>query len=411
MPSNTLGTAINGRNKFMINNEYDNYNNVTDADNLFAAFKAARRGCTWKSQVQKYSMDFLFNLRELQIELENGSYKDGEKREFILRERGKTRLIRASIFKDRIVRHSLCDNVLVPVLKPYLIYDNCASLKGRGVTMARNRLKVHLHRFYRKYKSNEGYILLMDFSSYYDNIRHDKLLAAVEKHIKDKRVLALLKQILAGFRPDVSFLSDAEATALYNGKYKALDFKDVPRKLKTGEKYIDKSMDIGDQSSQIANVFFPTPIDNLIKIVEGEPFYARYMDDSYIISRSKERLKYLFGRIKKIAAELGIIINERKTRIVKISRTFRYMQNKYFLTATGRVVERVNPQRITAMRRKMKRLKKTLKAGRIQLADIERMYSSWRGNYYKIMSKAQRLNIDNAYRKLIGGMQNEAIRI
>ena len=411
MPSNTLGTAINGRNKFMINNEYDNYNNVTDADNLFAAFKAARRGCTWKSQVQKYSMDFLFNLRELQIELENGSYKDGEKRKFILRERGKTRLIRASIFKDRIVRHSLCDNVLVPVLKPYLIYDNCASLKGRGVTMARNRLKVHLHRFYRKYKSNEGYILLMDFSSYYDNIRHDKLLAAVEKHIKDKRVLALLKQILAGFRPDVSFLSDAEATALYNGKYKALDFKDVPRKLKTGEKYIDKSMDIGDQSSQIASVFFPTPIDNLIKIVEGEPFYARYMDDSYIISRSKERLKYLFGRIKKIAAELGIIINERKTRIVKISRTFRYMQNKYFLTATGRVVERVNPQRITAMRRKMKRLKKTLKAGRIQLADIERMYSSWRGNYYKIMSKAQRLNIDNAYRKLIGGMQNEAIRI
>ena len=411
MPSNTLGTAINGRNKFMINNEYDNYNNVTDADNLFAAFKAARRGCTWKSQVQKYSMDFLFNLRELQIELENGSYKDGEKREFILRERGKTRLIRASIFKDRIVRHSLCDNVLVPVLKPYLIYDNCASLKGRGVTMARNRLKVHLHRFYRKYKSNEGYILLMDFSSYYDNIRHDKLLAAVEKHIKDKRVLALLKQILAGFRPDVSFLSDAEATALYNGKYKALDFKDVPRKLKTGEKYIDKSMDIGDQSSQIASVFFPTPIDNLIKIVEGEPFYARYMDDSYIISRSKERLKYLFGRIKKIAAELGIIINERKTRIVKISRTFRYMQNKYFLTATGRVVERVNPQRITAMRRKMKRLKKTLKAGRIQLADVERMYSSWRGNYYRIMSKAQRLNIDNAYKKLIGGKQNEAIYI
>lgn len=409
MLSNTLGTTINGRYKFMMNNKYDNYNNITNADNLFAAYKAARRGCTWKSQVQKYSMDFLFNLRDLQKELESGTYKDGEKREFVLRERGKTRLIRASAFKDRIVRHSLCDNVLTPALKPYLIYDNCASLKGRGVTMARNRLKVHLHRFYRKYKSNEGYILLMDFSSYYDNIRHDKLLAAIKKHIKDQRILTLLEQILAGFRPDVSFLSDEEAAELYHGKYKALDFKDIPRAEKTGKKYIDKSMDIGDQSSQISSVFFPTPIDNLIKIVEGEPFYARYMDDSYIISRSKERLKYLFERIKKVAAELGIIINERKTRIVKLSRTFRYMQNKYFLTETGKVVERANPQRITAMRRKMKRLETTLQSGKIQLADVERMYSSWRGNYYKIMSRKQRLNIDNAYKKLIGGKQNEVI--
>lgn len=409
MLSNTLGTTINGRYKFMMNNKYDNYNNITNADNLFAAYKAARRGCTWKSQVQKYSMDFLFNLRDLQKELESGTYKDGEKREFVLRERGKTRLIRASAFKDRIVRHSLCDNVLTPALKPYLIYDNCASLKGRGVTMARNRLKVHLHRFYRKYKSNEGHILLMDFSSYYDNIRHDKLLAAIKKHIKDQRILTLLEQILAGFRPDVSFLSDEEAAELYHGKYKALDFKDISRAEKTGKKYIDKSMDIGDQSSQISSVFFPTPIDNLIKIVEGEPFYARYMDDSYIISRSKERLKYLFERIKKVAAELGIIINERKTRIVKLSRTFRYMQNKYFLTETGKVVERANPQRITAMRRKMKRLETTLQSGKIQLADVERMYSSWRGNYYKIMSRKQRLNIDNAYKKLIGGKQNEVI--
>ena len=74
-------------------------------------------------------------------------------------------------------------------------------------------------------------------------------------------------------------------------------------------------------------------------------------------------------------------------------------------------VPQASPQRITAMRRKMKRLEATLESGRIQLADVERMYSSWRGNYYRIMSKAQRLNIDNAYNKLIGGRQNEAIRI
>ena len=262
-----------------------------------------------------------------------------------------------------------------------------------------------MQRYYRRYKTNEGYILLMDFSGFYDNIRHDLLLKAVKKHIKDPRLVALLEQIIAGFRQDVSYLSDDEVQALWDGKYKALDYKDVPRKLKTGKKYLQKSMDIGDQCSQIMSVFFPTPIDNYIKIVEGEPFYGRYMDDSYIISPSKERLKYLLGKIKNLAAEMGLFLNLRKTRIVKIGKTFRYMQNKYFLNETGRVVERPNPKRITGMRRKMKRLKKAVQAGRITLADIERMFQSWRGNYYKTLSKAQRRNMDAVYNDLIGGLQ------
>lgn len=385
--------------------KYDDYEILTNPDNLVAAYRAARSGCAWKGQVQKYGMDYLMNLRQLQRELADGTYKDGEKREFVLRERGKVRLIRASTFKDRIARHCLCDNILTPTLTPYLIYDNCASLPGRGVTMARNRLKVHLQRYYRRYKTNEGYILLMDFSGFYDNIRHDLLLKAIKKHIKDPCLVALLEQIVTGFRQDVSYLSDEEVQALWDGKYKALDYKDVPRKLKTGKKYLKKSMDIGDQCSQIMSVFFPTPIDNYIKIVEGEPFYGRYMDDSYIISPSKERLKYLLGRINAIAAEMGLFLNLRKTRIVKIGRTFRYMQNKYFLTETGRVVERPNPKRITGMRRKMKRLKKAVQAGRITLADVERMFQSWRGNYYKTLSKAQRRNMDAVYNDLIGGLQ------
>lgn len=388
---------------------HDNYENIYDPDNLIAAYKAARKGSAWKGQVQKYGMDYLLNLRRLQKELATGTYKDGNKNEFILRERGKTRLIRAATFKDRIARHSLCDNLLTPLLAPQLIYDNCASLKGRGVDMARRRLKVHLQRYYRRYKTNEGYILLMDYSGFYDNIRHDKLMEYVKRHVKDKRALALTQRIVNGFSEDVSYLTDAEIKALYDGKFKALDFAHVPDKLKTGHKYLHKGMDIGDQCSQILSVFYPTPIDNYIKIVEGEKFYARYMDDSYIISPSKERLKYLLGKIQLIAKELGLVMNMRKTRIVKISGTFTYLQSKYFLMATCKVVERPSSKRIAGMRRKLKRLGRLITEGRTTYEAVEMMFKSWKGNYYKTMSRAQRRNMDRVFNKAIGGFKNVAI--
>lgn len=400
----TTSVATHGIYYFIMN--HDNYENVYDPDNLIAAYKAARKGSAWKGQVQKYGMDYLLNLRKLQKELEADTYKDGDKNEFILRERGKTRLIRAATFKDRVARHSLCDNVLTPILAQKLIYDNCASLKGRGVDMARRRLKVHLQRYYRRYKTNEGYILLMDFSGFYDNIRHDKLMEYVKQYVNDKRVLALTQHIVDGFSEDVSFLADAEIKKLYYGKFKALDFAQVPSKVKTGEKYMRKGMDIGDQCSQILSVFYPTPIDNYIKIVEGEKFYARYMDDSYIISPDKARLKHLLEKIKEIAAGLGIFINERKTRIVKISKTFRYMQNKYFITPTGKVVERANTKRITCMRRKLKRLARLIKEHRTTYEAAEMMFRSWKGNYYRIMSRAQRRNMDKVFNNTIGGFKN-----
>ena len=32
--------------------------------------------------------------------------------------------------RDRIIRHVLCDEVLLPEVKKHIIYDNCASIKG-----------------------------------------------------------------------------------------------------------------------------------------------------------------------------------------------------------------------------------------------------------------------------------------
>lgn len=94
--------------------------------------------------------------------------------EFMLVERGKIRAITGLEIEDRIVRHSLNDFILMPRIRPLLIYDNGASIKHRGITFSRNRLEYHLHNYYKKYGTNEGWIMLLDVSKYYDNIRHDR---------------------------------------------------------------------------------------------------------------------------------------------------------------------------------------------------------------------------------------------
>lgn len=378
---------------------------IYDGNSLYEAFKASQKTSSWKPQVQFFAMDFLHQLNMLQKELKSRSYKTSRKTEFILRERGKVRHIHGAQFRDRIVRHSICDNVLNPALEPKLIYDNCASRKGRGVTMSRERLKVHLQKYYRQHKTNEGYILLMDFSGYYDNLRHGLLLESIRKYIKDEYTLWLLNLILDDFKQDVSYLPDGKIKELYYGKFKSLEFAHVNKQLKTGRKFLRKSVDIGDQCSQILGIYYPTPIDNYIKIVRGEKYYARYMDDSYIISPSREHLIELLHEIKRIADTLGIILNDKKVRIVKISKTFTYLQNKYFVTETGKVVVRINPKRVCAMRCKLKKLHKKMLVGEITCKCVAEMFNSWKHDYYRIMSKAQRHNMDNLYRQLFKEME------
>ena len=92
---------------------------------------------------------------------------------------------------------------------------------------------------------------------------------------------------------------------------------------------------MGDQLSQAIGIYYPHRIDNYVKYVRGIKFYGRYSDDWYIMSPSKEELLDLLENIERIAHEYGIHINMKKTRIVKISGTYKFLQIKYTLTESG----------------------------------------------------------------------------
>lgn len=329
---------------------------VSDANNLYKAYKASVKNSEWKETSQRFRLNFLRYIFKIQEAILNRTLKNGPVQEFSLNERGKTRPISSIPIEDRIIRHILCDDILLPEVKKHIIYDNCASIKGRGMSMQRKRFEIHLKKYYRLY-GNEGYILFGDFSKFYDNVIHkvakDELLKLFDD---DEFIEWLLDVIFDGFKIDVSYMDDDEYDNCLNSLFNKLEYRKIPDELKTGQKFMEKSVNIGDQLSQVIGIYYPYPIDNYVKYVRGEKFYGRYMDDWYIMSPNKDNLIDILKNVKEIAVGLGIHINEKKTRIVKISSTYKFLQVKYSLTKDGRVIKRMNPKRVTALRRKLKKL-------------------------------------------------------
>ncbi len=326
---------------------YDDFQNVVNPDNLYSAFKRSRKGVAWKESVQRYEMNLFRNIAESHRKLladENVSLGFVE---FDINERGKMRHIRSVHISERVIQKCLCDTVLIPIISRSLIYDNGASLKNKGLHFAIKRLVTHLSRFYRKNgNSNIGYCLSVDFSKYFDSIRHDVLFQLLEEVIQDEKVLNLTKSFVAPFGDGIS-------------------------------------LGLGSQVSQIAALFIPNKMDHYIKEMKRIKYYGRYMDDFYLIHKDKAYLKSCLQEIKRICTELGITINERKSKIVKLKDGVKFLKGIYLLTETGKIIKRSTQDSRKRQRRKIKKFKTLLDEGRMSFWDVYTAYQSWRGNYRK----------------------------
>jgi hypothetical protein len=387
----------------MVNTKHDmtNYDcshyqrEIFDGNALYESFIRAKQGSDWKPQVQKFEMNYLLELADLQKQLQGGNYTFLPNTEFTIHERGKVRVITGEQIRDRVAKHSLCDEVLTPSVQKYLIYDNGASQVGKGIDFSRRRLLTHLRKYYQQHHSNEGYILLVDFSKYYDNIQHDLLMKQFEKYVSNANALNFLRQVIDRSKVDVSYMTDKEYAGCMDTVFNSLEYEKIDKTLLTGKRFMPKHLNIGDQVAQVAGIIYPIPIDNYAKIVRGVKFYGRYMDDSYAIHESKELLEDLLQGIIAVAKDLGITVNTKKTRICKLSSMWRFLQVQYSLTETGRVIQKINPKRLTTMRRKMKKLVHILTE-----KEFDDWFNSWMCNHYKIMSKQQRGNMNTLFNQL-----------
>ena len=367
-------------------------NKISNANVLMNSFYEAKKGCSWKNSVQQYEANFLKNIRHTQLELREKTYRQQDFYCFYLKERGKDRYVRSISFYDRVVQMALCD-LVNPIVEPYLIHDNGASVKKKGIDFARRRIENHLHKYYRKY-GNKGYALVIDFSKFYDNILHKPLMDMYREIIDDKDIINLINHLVDSFSVDISNYNITE-----NELFDSLAYAKAETE-KTGEKMMHKSLGIGSQISQISGIYYPSKMDNYCKIVKGIKFYGRYMDDTYIIGNSKEELKSLLDDIDKICKKQGIFINHKKTQLFRLDKGFTFLKIKYRLTDTGHLVRIPVKKNFIRERRKLKSFKNLLDKGLIDFHDIEEQYKSWKGNIQKYDCYKSLKNLDKVFNDL-----------
>jgi len=343
--------------------QYDNYENVISANALIKAAKQSRKGVRWKASVQRYMMNLLRNTWDLRKKLKAGISVVMGFICFTINERGKTRNIRSVHFKERVVQRSVSDNALVPVLRRSLVYDNGASLKGKGIHFALKRCAKHLRLYYRRHGGNDGWILQIDFSGYFDSIEHAPLLAQLKRAFHDTKLLWLIWQFVRSFG--------------------------------------SKSLGIGSQVSQILAVAYPNAIDHFVREVFRIGLSGRYNDDSYYIHESREYLEALLEALRPKLAALGIKLNPRKTQIIPVKR-FTFLKVRFYLTDTGKVVMKPSRASATHMRRKLKAFVPMVADGTLTMDDVRNAYQSWRGYQKHLDSHDTVKEMDKLYHDLFG---------
>lgn len=340
---------------------YDDFERIISHEALFAAAQESSKGVNWKASVQRFKLNACLCVDNLHKELARG--KDVRKGfiEFDIVERGKRRHIKSIHFSERVVQKSLCRNALYPVMVYNLIYDNGANQKGKGTLFATQRLEKHLRQHFRHY-GRDGYVLLIDFKSYFDNIRHEPIKKELRRRFQDKRLVSLADTFIDAF----------------------------------GE----VSLGLGSETSQMTAVAYPNKLDHYIKEVARIKGYGRYMDDSYVLHPSKQYLEKLLVNIRQICDELGIKLNPKKTYITDIKHGFLFLKTRFSLTETGKVIRKPCRKFITIERRKLKKQAKLVKQGVMTLDQVKVSFTSWRGSMVHRNARRTVHSMDVLFREL-----------
>lgn len=77
-------------------------------------------------------------------------------------------------------------------------------------------------------------------------------------------------------------------------------------------------------------------------------------------------------------ASRGMEYNSKKTKVFSIKEGFTFLGFKYRLTDTGKVIMTVSSEKVKERRRKLRKLVRKAKRGRITKAKVDDCYQAWR---------------------------------
>lgn len=335
---------------------------ICSFDNLYRAYKKAKSGKGFNGSAARFQMMTLEGIHLLKSQLENRTYQMAPYNKFSIYE-PKEREIQSCSFKDKVVQHCFCDNVLLPKLSNVFINDNYAGQIGKGTLFGVDRLKWHMLDYYQKHGC-DGWILKCDISKYFYSIDHEILKDIVDYYFSDEYVVWL----------NHLFIDSTEETGL----------------------------PLGNQVAQVYALLMLHQIDTLTIGELGICHYGRYMDDFFLIHHDKAYLKECLKYIQEMANSLGLSLNG-KTQIVPFSNGIRFLGFHHYVTSDGKYIRKLTGENKRRIKRKILKWSKAVKYGKMTEKKFFEKYEAWKnhalhGNCIKLCR-----SMDIYVNKLIGG--------
>lgn len=324
------------------------FEKVVDFENMYKSYRKAKIGKGYKKSAAKFNVLALEGINALIDQLKSKTYTISNYNEFKVYE-PKERIIQTASFKDKVVQHSLCDNVILPHLANVFIHDNCAGQKGKGTLFGLDRLSAQMKAFYKNYGFN-GYILKCDISKFFYNISHEQLKDMVHYWFFDS---------------DICWLCD-------------LFIDSTP----------GKGIPLGNQINQGFALLYLDCMDKLIKYELGIEYYGRYMDDFYLMHPNKEYLKYCLEAITEFLKTLELELNG-KTQIFPFKNGVNYLGFHTYITSNGKVIRKLKNQNKRNAQKKYSKMAKLVVEGKISEDKFNDSYNAWKnhishGNCYNL---------------------------
>ena len=363
--------------------------NVITVANYVEAIKQCRKAVGYKFSVQNYIAHGLFYIGQTISIIRSGKIPAVKNTEqVVISERGHKRVITPIRIEDRVTQRVLCDNVLVPLAEKKMIYDNGASVKGKGTDFSRRRMNEHIEAAKRRWGADNVYVLQFDFKSFFASIPHAQCFRVLDELIEDKRLRDLIIGIIESYQlEDIKRIEDPELR------------KKELRSLLSHEKV---GICLGSQISQVMALLVPNDFDHFVKDKLGLKFYVRHMDDGVILLNDKEELARIRELLKAEAAKYGLSLHPKKTKIVKLTKGFTFLKVKYRVSS-GKTVKTLVRSGIVRMRRKMKKLSRKIGKTKITKEDVYASVQSWADHAKAARSYHAIRNMMKLYDELFGG--------
>lgn len=229
------------------------YEKVISLENLRLADEKARKGKLRSYGVKVHDKRREANLIALHESLKNGTFQTSKYHVFTIYEPKERLIFRLPYFPDRILHHAIM-NILEPIWVSVFNQSTYSCIKNRGIHKCAKDVKKAL----KQDPDGTRYCLKIDVRKFYPSINHDLLKQIVRRKIKDKRLLALLDEII----------DSADG---------------VP---------------IGNYLSQYFANLFLAYFDHWLKEQKRVKYYWRYADDIVILAHDKDSLHKLLHEIR-----------------------------------------------------------------------------------------------------------------